>query len=156
MHHVHHQNDLYNIPQPDNQDFDQVLRGQIQDYLSATKGGNLSGQRHQGVKFTDLVTSFLRNDEKPDFEFQFHLNSVLTQENDLQKGVAVAPLDIFELEQGEAPIFDQNQLVMSDHAIENLPKRAGGNALLKNKKFQTFLMGSDRVTARNLKQKAAA
>jgi hypothetical protein len=46
---------------------------------------------------------------------------------------------------------------MSDHAIENLPKRAGGgNALLRNKKFQTFLMGSDRVTARNLKQKAAA
>ena len=89
MHHVHHQNDLYNIPQPDNQDFDQVLRGQIQDYLSATKGGNLSGQRNQGVKFTDLVTSFLRNDEKPDFEFQFHLNSVLSQENDLQKAVGV-------------------------------------------------------------------
>ena len=91
MHHAHHQNDLYNIPQPDNQDFDQVLRGQIQDYLSATKGANLSAQRNQGVKFTDLVTSFLKNDEKPDFEFQFHLNSVLIQENDLQKGVAAAP-----------------------------------------------------------------
>jgi len=45
---------------------------------------------------------------------------------------------------------------MSDHAVENLAKRGGGNALLRNKKFQTFLMGSDRVTARNLKQKAAA
>jgi hypothetical protein len=131
------------------------LRGQIQDYLSATKGANLSAQKHQGVKFTDLVTSFLRNDEKPDFEFQFHLNSVLSQENDLHKASVAVPQDIFELEQGE-PIFDQNQLVMSDHAIENIPKRAGGNALLKNKKFQTFLMGSDRVTARNLKQKAAA
>ena len=115
----------------------------------------MSAQKHQGVKFTDLVTSFLRNDEKPDFEFQFHLNSVLSQENDLQKAAGGVPSDIFELEQGE-PIFDQNQLVMSDHAIENLPKRAGGNALLKNKKFQTFLMGSDRVTARNLKHKVPA
>jgi hypothetical protein len=52
--------ELFKIkPQPDNQDFDQVLSSQIQDYLSATKGANLSAQKHQGVKFKYLVTSFL-------------------------------------------------------------------------------------------------
>jgi len=35
---------------------------------------------------------------------------------------------------------------MSDHVVENVPKRgnAAANALLRNKKFQIFLLGSDR------------
>ena len=41
-----------------------------------------------------------------------------------------------------APLFDQEQLILSDHADLKAAKR-GGNNLLKNDKFREFLLGKD-------------
>lgn len=67
----------------------------------------------------------------------FHFNSVLSQESMIKDQT-----EKMDLAEEETPLFDQNQLILSDHVDQKAIKK--GNVLLKNLKFQTFLLGKDK------------
>eukprot|EP00347_Sterkiella_histriomuscorum_P006967 403350758 len=143
--------DIYNMDNPDGYDYDQVMNEQLQIYMqqqSIGEGLNSSGQKSaMNFGLSNIVNNFLMSDDQGlQTNMKIKLNEALSQDF---LSSAFKEGNMMIQEQENDIFFDAEQLICSDHSLEKPNKK--GASILKNKKFQEYLLGYDAKTVQKKK-----
>lgn len=151
--------DHYDQPAEDPQPFEEVIQDHIQNFVLENQANPLfqtqmkNGRGGPGFH-SDLVTNFLFPENKApsgfDYDLQLSINQALSQPDFLMDQQDKIQPVIEERE--ELPLlFDQN-LVLSDHNGAAFKRGQANHSLIRNQKFQSFIMGKDKLTVKAYKQ----